>query len=166
MPPTRKRPRIAKGPASAYQAPNEIIREWSAGAAGGLLSIRVLDGGQVIVEIYHTNGDITVHLDSNVHVGEHKPSNERAETCDECGAATGALVSAEHEPSCSLHPANAAGHPATLYCTNCEKRTRPADEWKDGVRCFVCGDNYTCQECGGDVDRDGKCQRSHEEKRS
>jgi hypothetical protein len=56
------RPTLRKGPASAYEAPNEVIREFGDGKGnGGLLSLRILDDGQMIVEIYQVSGPVVVH---------------------------------------------------------------------------------------------------------
>ena len=62
--------RLFKGPASAHQGPGEEIREFSTGKAGGLLSVRTLDGGGIVVELYRTEGDVTLHADENVQVGK------------------------------------------------------------------------------------------------
>jgi hypothetical protein len=45
-----------------------------------------------------------------------------------------------------------------FWCNNCDRRTRWAQEW-DGVRCYDCGDDFTCDECGFEIDRHGDCQR-------
>lgn len=65
-----KKPTLHKGPASNYAAPNEIIREFSLGETGGLLSLRALADGSLVIELYRTSGDITVHTDGNCRRGE------------------------------------------------------------------------------------------------
>jgi hypothetical protein len=57
----RKKPTLKKGPASQYEAPNEVIREFGNGKGdGGLLSLRILDDGTLLVEVYATSGPVRV----------------------------------------------------------------------------------------------------------
>jgi hypothetical protein len=49
--------------------------------------------------------------------------------------------------------------PTHLFCNNCQRKTPVADRWLDGARCLTCGDNYSCQVCGFDIDRAGTCLR-------
>lgn len=61
---SKDKPTLNKGPASAHAGPNEIIREFSFGPAGkgygGLLSMRVMDDGELRIEVYRTDGPVTV----------------------------------------------------------------------------------------------------------
>lgn len=58
-----RRPSIGKGPASHYADANERIVEFSANdgtGTGGLLSIRRLDDGRLVVSVYRTDGPVEV----------------------------------------------------------------------------------------------------------
>jgi hypothetical protein len=42
-----------------------------------------------------------------------------------------------------------------FYCDNCRAWTESDEE----VRCARCGDNFTCGDCGFEIDSQGNCQR-------
>ena len=55
------KPTITRGPASQYQGTGEIIREFSDGRSGGLISIRRNDvTDKLVVDIYRTDDDVEV----------------------------------------------------------------------------------------------------------
>lgn len=57
---TTRRPTLTAGPASRHEAPGQLIREFSDGASGGLLSIHrnpVTD--RLTVEVYRADTDVT-----------------------------------------------------------------------------------------------------------
>lgn len=49
--------------------------------------------------------------------------------------------------------------PREFYCDNCEAWTPVAPTAWGGVRCERCGDEFTCGECGYEIDRNGVCER-------
>jgi hypothetical protein len=63
-------------------------------------------------------------------------------------------------------------HPARFYCRQCDALTHPAaEDFEDNeppcvARCWACGEEYACDECGGElhVSPDGTavCQRDDE----
>lgn len=54
------RPTIRTGPASQYAGPKEIIREFSDGKSGGLMSLRRQQDGPLVVEVYQVDDDVEV----------------------------------------------------------------------------------------------------------
>lgn len=59
---TNRRPTITRGPASAYAAPAELVREFSDGASGGLISIMRNAQGQLVVDIGSHDADVIVRV--------------------------------------------------------------------------------------------------------
>lgn len=54
------KPHIRKGPASAYEDREELIREFGDGKSGGLISIRRLGDGRLAVDVYRCDPDVVV----------------------------------------------------------------------------------------------------------
>jgi hypothetical protein len=55
------KPTLRKGPASAYEAVNEIIREFGDGTGtGGLISLRKQEDGTLLLDIYSISGPVQV----------------------------------------------------------------------------------------------------------
>jgi hypothetical protein len=55
------KPTIERGPASNYEADNEVIREVTGqNGTGFLLSVRNLDDGTVLVDVYRADDNVRV----------------------------------------------------------------------------------------------------------
>lgn len=60
-----KKPTLKAGPASKYESPNEIIREFGANNGtgdGGLIALRVLEDGTLVVDIYQVSGKVKINV--------------------------------------------------------------------------------------------------------
>lgn len=60
-----KKPTLKKGPAALHEAPNEIIREFSINdgkATGGLLALRTMDDGTLLVDVYQVDEAVKVNV--------------------------------------------------------------------------------------------------------
>ncbi len=56
------KPTIRKGPAARYSAPNETIVEFSNRQIGGLISLRTLDDGTLLIDVYNADRGVKVRV--------------------------------------------------------------------------------------------------------
>lgn len=59
-----KKPTIKKGPASNYEAPGQLIREFSNGEKGGLIAMATTPGGTLVIHLYRLDPGIKVSFDN------------------------------------------------------------------------------------------------------
>lgn len=72
---TTRRPTLTAGPASSYAQPGQLIREFSDGRSGGLLSIsRHPLTDRLTVEVYRTDADVSTI--GNTPTGTHEVNDE------------------------------------------------------------------------------------------
>lgn len=68
-----RKPTIKKGPASAYEAPGQTIREFSNGEKGGLIAMATTPGGTLVINLYRLDPGIKVFFEYNDTKGGKVP---------------------------------------------------------------------------------------------
>lgn len=66
-----RKPTIKKGPASAYEAPGQLIREFNNGEGkGGLIAMATTPGGDLVINLYRLDPGIKVFVNHGPDVSK------------------------------------------------------------------------------------------------